>query len=82
MTGKELEERRKALGLSMDQAARFLGVERTSVWRWEKTDELSPMAAAICEKIAEGEGFRTWLNGTANAKERRAINRRLARNAS
>lgn len=53
-----IKEHREALGLSLEQMAGRLGVERNSVWRWEKEQHrLNPDKIA---EIADALGLDHW----------------------
>lgn len=42
MTPKQIRAFRKRLGLSLDAMAEALGVDRMTVWRWEKGKRTPP----------------------------------------
>jgi hypothetical protein len=46
MKGSELVALREAVGLNCSQAAEFLGVDRTPLIRWERSDDIPRLAAA------------------------------------
>ncbi len=43
----ELKNLRKSLGLTQVELAELLGVEKTSVWRWEKGQQVISQAVAM-----------------------------------
>ena len=52
MTGADFSEWRKALGLSLTEAARLLGVGRRTIMGYLKRDELPPVVAIACRALA------------------------------
>ena len=52
MTGKDLSEWRKTLGLSLTEAAKLLGVGRRTIMGYLKRDQLPPVVAIACRALA------------------------------
>jgi hypothetical protein len=52
MTGADFAEWRMALGLSLTEAAKLLGVGRRTVMGYLKRDELPPVVAIACRALA------------------------------
>src|SRR5438874_7780732 len=52
MTGADFAEWRAALGLSLTEAARVLGVGRRTIMGYLKKDELPPVVAIACRALA------------------------------
>lgn len=57
MTAAELRAHRRALGLSQLQLARALGVDHSTVFRWEQgTRAVPPLLALALEALARRAG--------------------------
>jgi len=52
MTGADFAEWRTALGLSLTEAAKLLGVGRRTIMSYLKKDELPPVVAIACRALA------------------------------
>ncbi len=52
MTGADFGEWRTALGLSLTEAAKLLGVARRTITGYLKKDELPPVVAIACRALA------------------------------
>jgi hypothetical protein len=78
MTGDELAALREALGLNQAQAAKYLGVDRATILRWERSGKLGRLAEYAAEKLVPGRQLEAWIGGLQPAA-RRGINRRRGR---
>ncbi len=58
MTGKELKELRKRLGLTQMAMAKALGISFMSYNTWEQREELSRLGNLIIEKFLREQGER------------------------
>lgn len=80
MKGSELVSRREALGLNQSQAAEFLGIDRTTLVRWEKSDEIPRLAAAGAANLLKpGREVNDWVASLKPAA-RRGIYQRITEN--
>jgi transcriptional regulator with XRE-family HTH domain len=52
MTGADFAEWRSALGLSLTEAAKLLGVGRRTIMGYLKNDDLRPVVAIACRALA------------------------------
>jgi DNA-binding XRE family transcriptional regulator len=57
MTGADFSEWRNALGLSLTEAAKLLGVGRRTVMGYLKKDELPPVVAIACRALARDKNL-------------------------
>lgn len=80
MTGEELKEIRIKCGLSQEQASEFLGIKRTTLWKYEKTGVVVPnvIARAAEAMKPESDSLALFL-GTLSPKEQKLITRRFSR---
>lgn len=82
MKGEELARRRETLGLNQSQAAEFLGIDRTTLVRWEKAEELPRLAAAGAATLLKpGREVNDWVCSLKPAA-RRGIMQRISENVS
>lgn len=73
MKGSELAALREALGLNQSQAAEYIGVDRSSLSRWEKNEhlELPRLAAAgAAAMLRQGPEFDEWISSLKPAAAR------------
>lgn len=76
MKGSILTARRGALGLNCSQAAEYLGVDRSTLVRWEKSEDIPRLAAAGAETLLRaGAEVEAWI-GSLKPAARRAVKER------
>jgi DNA-binding XRE family transcriptional regulator len=78
MTGAELKKLRLAAGLTQGQAARFLGIGRTSLWRLEKEKrDIYRMVEVGSQAFMIPEVLNKWIE-MQSAEHCKRIRRRQA----
>lgn len=65
LSGKELNLARKALFLSLKDAASFLGVTPRTIQRWEKMDEIPAGVAAVLQNLSKEKA--QWISTVESA---------------
>jgi DNA-binding XRE family transcriptional regulator len=78
MKGEVIKTLRLAAGLNAAQAAEYLGIDRSTLARWEKGGELPRIAAAGAFKLLQpGKELNDWVC-SLRSSAREAVKRRIA----
>ena len=77
MKGEELKRRREVLGLNQGQAAEFLGVDRTTLARWERVEEIPRLVSVGANALLMfSPGLEEFVEGLKPAARRGVMSRR------
>ena len=77
LLARQLKARRQALGITQEEMAATLGVDKTTLWRWE-SGQTRPKSKDLLERVKRAYGtsqdeLNEWFAGTTTGRDARAV---------